>query len=152
MRPRDYIIAEPTWVIGPRAVIRTKDYKFAMRVRPQAESAVTAASAGKDVDWALQAELKDIEPTLYDLRVDPGEIKNVAFNPRYRPVLDALRVKLQNIVFGDARVEVAWSKNAGDAVHLSNFAPGADDGRLTLPPVSVDAKQAPPESRESREG
>ncbi len=131
--PRDYIIAEPTWVIGPRALIRTKDYKFAMRVRPQKGNAVTPATAGKDMDWAMTADLKDIEPTLFDLRVDPAEVHNVAYDSYYRPVLDALRTKLQNIVLGDGRVEVAWTKTGHDPVAESNFAPGADDGRLILP-------------------
>ncbi|MHB8900864.1 MAG: sulfatase-like hydrolase/transferase [Thermoguttaceae bacterium] len=132
-RPRDYIIAEPSWVVGPRAVIRTKDYKFAMKVRPQREFAVTPATAGKDVEWAIKAELKDIEPTLFDLRVDPEEIHNLAFDPKYRPVLDALRAKLQSIVLGDGRVEVAWTKESGNKAAISNFAPGADNGRLELP-------------------
>ena len=131
--PRDYIIAEPTWVIGPRAVIRTKDYKFAMRVRPRKGNAVLPATAGKDIKWAIHMDLKDIEPTLFDPRVDAGELHNVALDPYYRPVVDALRAKLQHIVLGDGRVEIAWTKTGGAAVHSSNFAPGADDGRLDLP-------------------
>lgn len=130
---RDYIIAEPDWVIGPCALIRTKDYKFFMKVRPQNGNAVTAASAGKNPQWALTAELKDVGPMLFDLRVDPEETNNLSFDPYYRPVLDALRTKLQNIVLGDGRVEVAWSKAGGDRVFESNFSPGADDGKLTLP-------------------
>ena len=140
VRPRDYIIAEPTWVIGPRAVIRTRDYKFAMRVRPLPGNAVTPATAGKNIEWALQAELKDIEPALFDLKNDPGETNNVAFDPRYGSVLAALRTKLQDIVLGDGRVEIAWSKDGGDAVETSNFAPGADDGRLKLPASSAQTK------------
>lgn len=131
--PRDYIIAEPTWVTGPRAVIRTKDYKYAMRVRPQKGNAVSPSTAGRDIDWAVNAELQDIEPVLFDLRVDAGEIHNVALDPYYRPVVDALRAKLQNIVLGDGRVEIAWTKTGGDTVHSSNFSPGADDGRLSVP-------------------
>jgi arylsulfatase A-like enzyme len=133
LRPRDYIISEPTWVVGPRAVIRTKDYKFAMRVRPQKGFAVTPASAGKKLDWAMKAALDAIEPALFDLRVDAEELHNVALDPHYRPVLDALRAKLQSIVLGDGRVEVAWTKEGGNKAEISNFAPGADDGRLKLP-------------------
>ena len=133
VRPRDYIIAEPTWVIGPRAVIRTKDYKFAMKIRPRPGHTMTDATAGKNFQWAITADLKDVEPTLYDLRTDPGEVKNLAFDPRYRPVVDALRKKLQNIVLGDGRIEMAWTKAGVDEAHHSNFAPGADDGRLRLP-------------------
>ena len=131
--PREYVIAEPTWVIGPRAVIRTKDYKFAMKIRSRSGHTMTAATAGKDFMWAVTADLKAIEPTLFDLRSDPDEVDNVAFDPKYRPVLDVLRCKLQDIVLGDGRVEVAWTKAGGDKVHLSNYAPGADDGRIDLP-------------------
>lgn len=137
LRPRDYIIAEPTWVIGPRAVIRTKDYKFAMKIRGRTGHTMTTATAGKDFQWAITADLQDIEPTLFDLRSDPDEVHNVAFDQRYRPVLDALRAKLQDIVLGDGRVEIAWTKTGKNLpVHHSNFAPGADDGHLEVPSVA----------------
>ncbi|MCA9142322.1 MAG: sulfatase-like hydrolase/transferase [Planctomycetaceae bacterium] len=139
LSPRDYIIAEPTWVIGPRAVIRTKGYKFAMKIRPRAGHTMTAATAGKDFKWAVTADLKDIEPTLFDLRSDPDEIHNVAFDERYRPVLGVLRAKLQDIVLGDGRVEVAWTKQGGDKVHISDYSPGADDDRIELPALPVQA-------------
>lgn len=133
-RPRDYIIAEPTWVIGPRAVIRTKDYKFAMKIRPRSGHTMTPATAGQDFQWAINADLKDIEPTLFDLSADPNEVHNVAFNEHYRPVLDALRAKLQDIVLGDGRVEIAWTKTDTDLpAYTSNFAAGANDGRLHVP-------------------
>lgn len=131
--PRDYIVAEPTWVIGPRAVIRTKDYKFAMKTRPRSGHTMTAATAGKDFHWASKAELNDIEPTLFHLRSDPQERHNLAFDSRYSDVLNALRKKLQDIVLGDGRVEVAWTKQGGDEVHVSDYALGADDGRISLP-------------------
>lgn len=145
-RPRDYIIAEPTWVIGPRAVIRTKDYKFAMKVRARAGHYMSPAMAGKDIKWAINADLKDIEPTLYDRRKDPGEVNNLAFDGRYRPVLKALRSKLQNIVLGNGRVEVVWTKTGNDKSHLSSFALGSDDGRLKVPvPLAkTAAKKAAP--------
>lgn len=136
-RPRDYIIAEPTWVIGPRAVIRTKDYKFAMKIRGRTGHTMAEKVVGKDFKWAINADLKDIEPTLFDLTVDPDEVNNLAFDPRYRPVLDALRTKLQDIVLGDGRVEIAWTKKGkNDKAHLSNFAPGADDGRIVVPKLA----------------
>ncbi|MEM9942156.1 MAG: sulfatase-like hydrolase/transferase [Planctomycetota bacterium] len=134
LRPRDYVIAEPTWVIGPRAVIRTQHYKFAMKIRPRSSHTITEKNVGKDFQWAVNATLLDIEPTLYDLREDPNEIKNVAFDPRYRPILNALRIKLQNIVLGDGRVEIAWNKKeSGLPSYTSNFAPGSHDGRLKVP-------------------
>ncbi len=125
-------------MIGPRAVIRTKDYKIAMKIRPRNGHTMTAATAGKDFKWAITADLKDIELTLFDLNADPDEHNNLAFDARYRPVLDALRTKLQNIVLGDGHVEVAWTKAGYDRVHHSNFASGADDGRLKVPaPVTA---------------
>lgn len=137
LRPRDYVIAEPTWVTGPRAVIRTKDYKFAMKTRPRDGHSVRKADAGKDIQWAVTAELADIEPVLFDLRSDPSENHNLAFDPSYRSVLNRLRTKLQNIVLGDGRVEVAWTKQGGDEVHVSNYAAGANDGRIELPKLQA---------------
>lgn len=37
------------------------------------------------------------------------------------------------LVPGDGRLEVAWTKGGNDSVHRSNFAPGADDGQLNVP-------------------
>ena len=135
---RDYVIAEPTWVIGPRAVIRTKNYKFAMKIRPRRGHTMTNASVGKDFRWAIRAALKDIEPVLFDLRKDPDEVRNIAFDEHYRPVLDVLREKLQSIVLGDGRVEIAWSKTGKNLkAYRSDFAWGADDGKLELPVISA---------------
>jgi len=123
---REYTIAEPTWVIGPRGVIRTRDWKFAMKLKPR-------YNPGKDMDWAIKASLEEIEPTLFDLQADPLEKKNLALDARYRPAVDALRGKLQNILLGDGRTEVAWTREGNDEVFTSNFSPGADDGRITVP-------------------
>lgn len=142
--PRDYIIAEPTWVTGPRAVIRTKGYKLAMKIRPRKGHTMTKTLAGKDWKWAINAKLEDIEPVLFDLNDDSAETNNLAFDPRYRPVLDALRTKLQDIVLGDARIEIPWTKAGNDPVHRSNFAPGANDGQLTVPkPLSANRSNLP---------
>ena len=131
--PRDYVIAEPTWVIGPRAVIRTKNYKFAMKIRPRPGHTMTEKVVGKDFKWAITADLQEIEPVLFDLNADPGERNNLAFDPRYQPVVQALRAKLQDIVLGDGRIEIAWTKTGNDQSHHSNFAPGADNGQLKVP-------------------
>ncbi|MFD2255240.1 sulfatase-like hydrolase/transferase [Luteolibacter algae] len=128
--PRDYTIAEPTPVIGPCALIRTKDYKFSMKIRPKNID-------GKNIDWALKQDLDKVDPMFFDLRVDPDETHNLAADPYYRPVIDAMRKKLQDIVLGDGRVEVKWSRAGGDEVVLSNFAPGADDGILELPQLEA---------------
>lgn len=129
---RDYIIAEPTAVTGPIAVIRTTDYKFAMKIRPGRKHDT------KNIDWAIKAELKDVEPMLFDLRNDPDETKNLAFDPYYRSVLNSLRNKLQNIVLGDGHIEVLWdNKGKSHGQAISNFAPGADDGKIEVPYLKV---------------
>ena len=144
IRPRDYVIAEPTWVSGPRAVIRTKRFKFSMRSRPRKGHTITNSSVGKDFKWAIRANLESIEPVLYDLKADPNELKNLAFDPRYRKVLKTLRIKLQNIVLGDGRVEIAWTKKGKRLpAYQSNFAPNADDGILEVP--NVDSGLSPTE-------
>ena len=94
---------------------------------------VSQANVGKDIQWAVEADLADIEPALYDLRSDPEELHNIALDPNYRPVLDALRTKLQNIVLGDGRVEVAWSRKGESPARESHFADGAHDGKIELP-------------------
>lgn len=124
--PRDYIIAEPTHVIGPRAVIRTADYKFSMRIRPKGID-------GKNINWAIKTPFEEVEPMFFDLRADPGEVRNLAHEDYYRSVIDALRKKLQDIVLGDGRVECKWDAAGNTTVVTSNFAPGADDGKLALP-------------------
>ena len=105
-----------------------------MKIRPRNGHTMTKQHVGKDFQWAINADLQDIEPTLYDLKADPDELINLAFDDRYREIRKALRRKLQNIVLGDARVEIAWTKNDTDLpAHISNFAPGADDGILKIP-------------------
>jgi hypothetical protein len=39
-----------------------------------------------------------------------------------------------------AKARETWSKDGGDQVHESNFAPGADDGKLALPELAAKAK------------
>ena len=130
---RDYVIAEPTWVIGPMAVMRTQDYKFAMKIRPGHNP------GSKNIDWAMKASLEEVEPMLFDLRADPKEVNNLAYDKRYRPIVDAMREKLQNVVLGDGRIEVKWdNKGLAKAQVVSNFAPGADDGKLKLPKIHED--------------
>ncbi|MEM7699139.1 MAG: sulfatase-like hydrolase/transferase [Verrucomicrobiota bacterium] len=123
---RDYTIAEPTWVIGPRGVIRTKRWKFAMKLKPRYQP-------GAEMTWALGASLEEVEPTLFDLEADPLERNNLAFDSSYAEVVATLRKKLQNILLGDGRIEVAWTRGGNDEVFTSGFALGADDGALTVP-------------------
>ncbi|MGJ8639605.1 MAG: sulfatase-like hydrolase/transferase [Opitutaceae bacterium] len=123
---RDYVVGESHAVTGPRAYIRTKEYVFSMQTRPDKKH-------GGDMQWALKADYKDLDPALYHMPSDPAEVDNVAFNPEYRAVADKMKEKLINIVLGDGRVEVEWGKKAdGTETFRSNFAPGSHDGRLKL--------------------
>jgi arylsulfatase A-like enzyme len=134
--PRDYIVAECRHVIGPRGLIRSKDFAFSMKIRD-------VKRAAQAMDWAVTADLADVEPMLFDLRSDPEQILNLAFEPRYRRVVDLLREKLQNILLGDGRVEVEWSAAGDVAARLGTFASGADDKRLVIPPEAVPRLSGP---------
>lgn len=127
---RPYVLSESHAVTGARATIRTKDYMFSLKPRPNGKH-------GKDFKWALNASYKDLEPLLYDQTSDPDELKNLAFDPKYQPIAEALKTKLLDIVLGDGRIEVEWQKQGdGTQVFTSNFASGADDKILQLPNVS----------------
>ncbi|MDF7825173.1 sulfatase-like hydrolase/transferase [Pontiellaceae bacterium B12227] len=126
MPAREYVLGESHHVIGPRAFIRTKDYVFSMQTRPNTQR-------GKDMDWAKTASWKELDPALYHMSSDPNEINNLAFNPEYKQIAETMQQKLFNIVMGDNRVEVNWGKQAdGTEIFRRNFAPGADDKKLTL--------------------
>lgn len=125
--PRPYILGESHAVTGPRATIRTKDYMFSVKNRPNKKH-------GGDFSWAQNAEYEELEPLLYDVKADPEELNNLAHNPAYGEVAAALRHKLLSIVLGDGRVEVEWEKWGTGTTHFtSNFAPNADDKQLKLP-------------------
>jgi len=125
-RARDYVVGESHHVIGPRAYIRTKEYCFSMQTRPDRR-------AGKNMEWALQATYEELDPGLYHMPTDPQETNNLAFDPAFQSVAEALKTKLVNIVLGDGRVEVNWGQKAmGTDVFPSNFAEGADDKRFSL--------------------
>ncbi|WP_182870337.1 sulfatase-like hydrolase/transferase [Rhodopirellula sp. JC639] len=119
---RDYVIGESHAVIGPRAFIRTKDYVFSMRTRPD-------ENRGKNMQWARNASYRDLDPALYHMPTDPKEVNNLAHHPEHQRVAQAMKEKLLNIVLGDNRVEVDWGGNRamGTTVYRSNFAPGSDD-------------------------
>jgi hypothetical protein len=77
---------------------------------------------------------------LFDLRSDPGEIHDLAFEARYRPILDTLRNKLQDVVLGDGRIEVKWSKDGGEVLSTTPVT-GADDGKITIPELASKATE-----------
>ncbi len=124
---RDYVLSESHAVTGPRAAMRTPRYLFSVKSRPNRKR-------GEDLEWAMTASYKDLEPVLYDLERDPYEVNNLAFNKEYEGVAMKMKEKLLNIVLGDNRVEVDWNqpKGNGTEVFRSNFANGADDKKLDL--------------------
>ncbi|MEM6391447.1 MAG: sulfatase-like hydrolase/transferase [Planctomycetota bacterium] len=128
---RDYVLAEGWWVSGPRASIRTKEYAFSMKVNP-------TRAAGDDMDWPLDKTLEEVEPMFFDLRIDPGETQNLAFDKRYAGVVTAMRNKLEDAVIRDGRIEVDWRNGLmGKVFRLEGVAPkfGGHDRRLELPYV-----------------
>ncbi len=128
---REYVLGEMNHVIGPRAYIRSKNFAFSMRVRSFNSKPNTKNPPGKDIKWALQASIMEVEPALFDLRKDPNEQYNVASDPAYEQLTEWFREKLGSIVLGDKRLEVDWSKN--DSYFLSDFALGADNKMMDAP-------------------
>ncbi|MEO0793900.1 MAG: sulfatase-like hydrolase/transferase [Verrucomicrobiota bacterium] len=128
---REYILGEINAIAGPRAYMRTKDFAFSMRTRPENGKPGPAYAPGENIDWALTCPRDKAELALYDLRVDPDERNNVANDPEYKALADWFRKKLGDIVLGDRRLEVDWTKE--NEYYLSDFAVGADDKKLRIP-------------------
>ena len=85
------------------------------------------------MQWAREADYKELAPALYHMGNDPGETNNLALNKEYERIAMAMKDKLTSIVLGDNRVEVDWGKKAeGTELFRSNFAPGSDDKKLDL--------------------
>ncbi|WP_372772393.1 sulfatase-like hydrolase/transferase [Mangrovibacterium sp.] len=123
---RDYVIGESHAATGPRAFIRTKEYVFSLQTRPN-------HNRGENMDWALNASYKELDPSLYHFTKDPKEVNNLAFEKEYETIAMAMKDKLLAIVLGDNRVEVNWEKwGSGTDTYRSNFAPGAHDYKLKL--------------------
>ncbi|WP_422057931.1 sulfatase-like hydrolase/transferase [Sphingomonas sp.] len=129
---RDYILGEMNLVNGHRAYMRTKDFAFSMRTR-DFRTEGRSPNLNRDVTWALDVAPKKADLALYDLRVDPGERRNLATTLDYDDLAQWFREKLGNIVLGDGRVEADWGRE--NAYNLSNFAGGADDKRIAIPPA-----------------
>lgn len=135
--PRDYTIGEIDAVCGPHGQIRTKDFMFGMRTRDISMTATKNKAKAIDGDpnknmrWAMDAPLEEVDPILYDLRVDPTERNNVALDPKYRKLAEFMREKLGNVMLGDGRVEVDWSQK--NYYKRSTFGIGSDDKKLDIP-------------------
>ncbi|MGC6506226.1 MAG: sulfatase-like hydrolase/transferase [Coraliomargaritaceae bacterium] len=128
---RDYVIGEMNQVRGARAHLRTKDFAFSMLSRPYYTKPGEGYAPGERIRWGLDAPRDDVDLALYDLRNDPDERYNVADNEAYVALADFFRKKLGNIVLGDRRLEVDWTKE--ETYHLSEFATGAHDFKLAIP-------------------
>ena len=123
---REYVLGEINLVAGPRAYMRSKDFAFSMRTRPQKR-----LTPNQDVKWALECPVEKAELALYDLRIDPNERDNVAADKKYKKLASWYRQKLGNIVLGDQRIECDWSKE--NTYNVSDFAKGSDDKKLKIP-------------------
>jgi arylsulfatase A-like enzyme len=129
-KKREYALGEMNLVCGPRAYIRSEDFAFSMRSRPE-NVKPKEGSLNENVKWAMECPVEKAELALYDLRSDPLERDNVAGDPEYKELAAWFRTKLGNIVLGDGRVECDWDKK--NSYNISTFAEGADDKKLDIP-------------------
>ncbi|MDU0352844.1 sulfatase-like hydrolase/transferase [Paraglaciecola aquimarina] len=127
---RDYVLGEMNQMVGDRVYLRSKQFGFSMKIRPKHGKPGETHEAGEDIMWAVNAPAKSVEMALYDMTCDPNERNNVAYDPAYQDIAQALRLKTQNIFLGDNRLEVNWKK-PNDS-HISDFAMGAHDRQLTV--------------------
>lgn len=131
---RDYALGEMNLIYGPRAYLRSKDFGFSMRTRPN-NGLAKKGRLNKNIQWALECPVEKAELALYDLRKDPLELNNLAADPEYRELAEWFRQKLGRIVLGDGRVECDWAEL--NSYKISNFAKGADDKKLDIPPKLI---------------
>lgn len=127
-KPREYVLGETSVSSGYRAYLRGKDFAFSMRSR---KPSYNPKKLGEDVKWALECTPREADMALFDLRVDPDERRNVAYDAKYEALADWFRQKLGNIVLGDGRVECDWNKM--NIYDISTFAEGSDDKKLDIP-------------------
>ncbi|MFI3288937.1 MAG: sulfatase-like hydrolase/transferase [Rikenellaceae bacterium] len=128
---RDYVLGEGAMIFGHRAYMRSDDFAFSMRSRPTNGNPSVTNPPNDNVKWALNCTPTEGEYALFDLRVDPEELNNVAYEEEYAELAEWLRVKLCSIVLGDGRLEVDWSVK--NSYNISNFAEGSDDKLLDIP-------------------
>ncbi len=127
VKPREYVLGETSVMGGPRAYLRSKEFAFSMKSRPKMDK----KNPGVDVKWALNCSAEDANMALYDLRNDPDEQVNLAYEKEYAALAEWFREKLGNIVLGDNRMEVNWDKQ--NVYKISDFAVGSDDKQLNIP-------------------
>ncbi|WP_448248924.1 sulfatase-like hydrolase/transferase [Thalassotalea agariperforans] len=129
-KKRQYALGEISVISGHRAYLHSERFRFSMRTRPF-KGFIPNDKIGENLKWALEAPVEDVELSLYDLKYDPLEHNNLANEKEYQALANWFRHKLANIVLGDGRIEVDWSKE--NHYILSNFAKGADDKKLDIP-------------------
>ncbi|MFI3319405.1 MAG: sulfatase-like hydrolase/transferase [Rikenellaceae bacterium] len=135
--PREYVLGEIDAVCGPHGHIRCKDFMFGMRTRDismvgtKGKGEAIAGDPNKNMRWALDAPLEEVDPILYDLRVDPLERNNVALDPKYRKLAEFMRKKMGTIMLGDGRIEVDWAEKS--SYQRSTFGIGSDDKKMDIP-------------------
>ncbi len=133
--PRAYVLGEVN-INGNRAYMRSSDFAFSMRSRPANASIASMENLpNSNIKWALTCDPQMIEMGLYDMRVDPMERNNVAYDEEYKELAEWFRQKLGNIVLGDGRLEVVWNEKS--VINISNFAKGADDKKLDIPAAII---------------
>lgn len=104
---RTSALVETGHLYGHRACLRTKEWAFSMRTRPE------DFECGKDYDWAKKAAPQELEMTLFNLKSDPEEIHNLAGDPRYEEICAKMRSELQDRVLGSDRIEHEWFRESG---------------------------------------
>ncbi|MDU0355135.1 sulfatase-like hydrolase/transferase [Paraglaciecola aquimarina] len=138
-KSRDYVLGEINHVVGPRAFIRSDNFAFSMRTRPKNGKPGQGFAPGEDIKWAYTASPDKVEMALYDLRCDPNEQNNIAYDKSYHKITAYFRKKLADIMLGDGRVEIDWKKT--NSYKVTNFAKGADDKKIdglpSMPRCSV---------------
>lgn len=130
-KPRDYIIGEGNTGGCVRAYMLGDEFSFSMRTRKMSSKVTAKNPANGDIKWALECPAEDAELALFDLRVDPEEKNNVAYDKKYADLAAWFRTKLGNIALGDNRIECDW--NEINSYNISDFAVGSDDKLLDIP-------------------
>lgn len=109
----DYTLTQIGHFYGHRAGLRSKEWNFSMRTRPE------GYTPGKDIDWAANADNFELEIQLFDLQNDPGERNNLANDSIYAEKLAELKAELIRRVLGPDRIEHNWHRDLGTKGYFS---------------------------------
>ncbi len=100
-------LIETGHLYGHRACLRTAEWAFSMRTRPE------DFEVGENIDWAKNASAAELEMTLFNLKNDPNEIHNLAGNPEVAGLCRQMRNDLQQRVLASDRIEYEWHLETG---------------------------------------